>query len=45
MPERQAPEVRTSSEPWSEVPPELEQMLRAELARKQPAPTKQRTSR
>ena len=26
----------SSSEPWSEVPPELEQMLRAELARKQP---------
>lgn len=25
----------SSSEPWSEVPPELEQMLRAELARKQ----------
>ena len=27
-----------SSEPWSEVPPELEQMLRAELARKGSAP-------
>ena len=27
-----------SSEPWSEVPPELEQLLRAELARKGPAP-------
>ena len=26
----------SSAEPWSEVPPELEQMLRAELARKQP---------
>jgi len=25
-----------SAEPWSEVPPELEQMLRAELARKMP---------
>ncbi len=30
-------EARSSSEPWSEVPPELEQMLRAEMARKQPA--------
>jgi uncharacterized LabA/DUF88 family protein len=30
-------EARTSSEPWSEVPPELEQMLRAELSRKAPA--------
>jgi uncharacterized LabA/DUF88 family protein len=29
-------EPRQSSEPWSEVPPELEEMLRAELARKQP---------
>jgi ribonuclease E len=27
-----------SAEPWSEVPPELEEMLRAELARKSPAP-------
>lgn len=27
----------TSSEPWSEVPPELEQMLRAEMSRKAPA--------
>ena len=26
----------SSSEPWSEVPPELEEMLRAELARKSP---------
>ena len=31
------PEQR-SSEPWSEVPPELEELLRAELARKSPAP-------
>jgi uncharacterized LabA/DUF88 family protein len=40
MPERTMSEPRMSgsSEPWSEVPPELEQMLRAELARKQPAP-------
>jgi uncharacterized LabA/DUF88 family protein len=30
-------EARTSSEPWSEVPPELEEMLRAELSRKAPA--------
>ena len=30
-------EQRASSEPWSEVPPELEEMLRAELSRKQPA--------
>jgi uncharacterized LabA/DUF88 family protein len=29
-------EPRSSSEPWSEVPPELEQLLRAELARKAP---------
>ncbi len=29
-------EPRQSSEPWSEVPPELEELLRAELARKQP---------
>ncbi|HEY5488199.1 MAG TPA: NYN domain-containing protein, partial [Candidatus Limnocylindrales bacterium] len=35
--DRQMIEPRsTSSEPWSEVPPELEEMLRAELARKQP---------
>jgi len=27
-------EARSSSEPWSEVPPELEEMLRAELSRK-----------
>ena len=27
-----------SSEPWSEVPPEVEEMLRAEMARKSPAP-------
>lgn len=31
-------EPRTSSEPWSEVPPELEELLRAEMARKSPAP-------
>ncbi|HUP82608.1 MAG TPA: NYN domain-containing protein [Candidatus Limnocylindria bacterium] len=30
-------EARSSSEPWSEVPPELEEMLRAELSRKSPA--------
>ena len=30
-------EVRSSSEPWSEVPPELEELLRAELSRKTPA--------
>jgi uncharacterized LabA/DUF88 family protein len=29
-------EARSSSEPWSEVPPELEEMLRAELSRKGP---------
>jgi uncharacterized LabA/DUF88 family protein len=29
-------EMRPSSEPWSEVPPELEEMLRAEMARKSP---------
>lgn len=29
-------EPRSSSEPWSEVPPELEELLRAELARKGP---------
>jgi len=34
--ERSSAQPRSSSEPWSEVPPELEQMLRAELARKQP---------
>jgi len=38
-----APERRPSSEPWSEVPPELEQLLRAQLAQKiarqEPAPT------
>ena len=34
--ERPYSEQRSSSEPWSEVPPELEEMLRAELARKQP---------
>jgi ribonuclease E len=32
------PRSSSSSEPWSEVPPELEEMLRAELARKQPLP-------
>ncbi len=31
-------EPRSSSEPWSEVPPELEELLRAEMARKSPAP-------
>jgi uncharacterized LabA/DUF88 family protein len=34
-PQPQYSEPRSSSEPWSEVPPELEEMLRAELARKQ----------
>jgi uncharacterized LabA/DUF88 family protein len=29
-------EARSSSEPWSEVPPELEELLRAEMSRKQP---------
>jgi hypothetical protein len=37
-------EARTSSEPWSEVPPELEEMLRAELSRKAPAPSVSETS-
>lgn len=31
-----ATEQRGSSEPWSEVPPELEELLRAELSRKEP---------
>ena len=31
-------EPRSSSEPWSEVPPELEELLRAEMARKSPSP-------
>ena len=36
-PQRDYIEPRSSStEPWSEVPPELEEMLRAEMARKQP---------
>jgi uncharacterized LabA/DUF88 family protein len=43
--ERSAPAERaTSSEPWSEVPPELEQMLRAEMARKTPAATQSETA-
>jgi uncharacterized LabA/DUF88 family protein len=29
-------ETRSSSEPWSEVPPELEELLRAEMSRKAP---------
>ena len=37
MPDRAPLEQRSSSEPWTEVPPELEELLRAELARKQPA--------
>jgi uncharacterized LabA/DUF88 family protein len=37
MPDRAPVEQRSSSEPWTEVPPELEEMLRAELARRQPA--------
>jgi uncharacterized LabA/DUF88 family protein len=32
------PEQRSSAEPWSEVPPELEELLRAEMARKSPGP-------
>jgi uncharacterized LabA/DUF88 family protein len=38
VPDRAPVEARTSSQPWSEVPPEVEEMLRAELARKQPSP-------
>jgi uncharacterized LabA/DUF88 family protein len=37
-----APPPRTSNEPWSDVPPELEAMLRAQVAQKpipRPAPT------
>jgi uncharacterized LabA/DUF88 family protein len=34
--ERQAPAA--SGQPWSEVPPEVEELLRAELARQAPAP-------
>jgi uncharacterized LabA/DUF88 family protein len=34
--QRDYSEQRSSTEPWSEVPPELEEMLRAEMARKQP---------
>jgi uncharacterized LabA/DUF88 family protein len=37
-PQRDYVEQRSSTEPWSEVPPELEEMLRAEMARKQPQP-------
>ena len=43
-PARQAPPP-SGGEPWSEVPPELEQLLRAELARKGPSgPTPARAS-
>ncbi len=39
-------ERQTSSEPWSEVPPELEELLRAELARKTgPAEARQQRPR
>jgi uncharacterized LabA/DUF88 family protein len=34
-PPREAERQATSSEPWSEVPPEVQAMLRAELARRQ----------
>ena len=34
-----------SAEPWSEVPPELEEMLRAEMARKSPVSETSRTPR
>jgi uncharacterized LabA/DUF88 family protein len=33
-----APQASASTAPWSEVPPELEELLLAELARKGPAP-------
>ncbi|MFI5253962.1 MAG: NYN domain-containing protein [Candidatus Limnocylindrales bacterium] len=36
-PFREAPPPTSGGEPWSEVPPELEELLRAELARKAPA--------
>jgi uncharacterized LabA/DUF88 family protein len=36
-PAREAPAPTGGGEPWSEVPPELEEMLRAELARKAPS--------
>src|SRR4051794_27235577 len=43
-PQPQYSEPRSSSGPWSEVPPELEEMLRAELARKQgPQPSAELT--
>jgi uncharacterized LabA/DUF88 family protein len=35
--ERVVTPVTSSSEPWSEVPPEVQELLRAELARRQPA--------
>ena len=41
---RQMTEPRSSSEPWSEVPPEMEEMLRAELARKQPPTAETRSN-
>ena len=37
-PERAGGGQRSSSDPWSEVPPELEDLLRAELARKSAGP-------
>ncbi len=49
-PERQRTETRPmtesrpSSEPWSEVPPEMEEMLRAELARKKSPTSETRSS-
>jgi len=36
--ERQPAPMRSSSDPWSEVPPEMEELLRAELSRKSVRP-------
>ncbi len=41
---REAPVASEGGEPWSEVPPELEQMLRAELARKGSRPAAEATT-
>ncbi|HYH92278.1 MAG TPA: NYN domain-containing protein [Candidatus Saccharimonadales bacterium] len=38
-PQPAAPRPASSAEPWSEVPPELEAMLRAQVAQQAPAPT------
>jgi uncharacterized LabA/DUF88 family protein len=46
-PERERPSGGRSEEPWSEVPPELEAMLRAQLARRsdeRPAPARRPAS-